>query len=91
MLSLTDNTILLCKSTNYISAQHTKILNYADPFLSIRWPKEPRFVSPIVKSAPGINELEAQIQFEIVREREMNGELNLIEEETTTVTVVDEL
>lgn len=97
VLSLTDNTILLCKSTNYISAQYTKILNYADPYLSIRWPEEPQFVSHIIKSAPGISEYEAQVQFEIMREREMNNELNSemndelnLMEEATIITAVDE-
>lgn len=88
-LSLADNTVLLCKSTNYLSSEHTKLLNYADPWLSIQWPEEPRFVSPIVKSAPGINELEAQIQLEIIREREMAEEMTLSEEESF-ITAVDE-
>lgn len=86
-LSLADNTILLCKSTNYLDSKHTKLLNYADPWLSIYWPKKPQFISPIIESAPGIDDLETQIQLEIIREREMTEEMILSEEESFITTV----
>ena len=75
ILSLEDNTVLRCMSTNYISAKFTKVLNYADPHLSISWPEEPLFVSQKNRMAPGINELETQIQLELIHEAELNEQL----------------
>ena len=72
ILSLSDNTVLICKSTNYISNKFTCILNYADPTLNIQWPQEPVFISPIVKFAPGINEIEAQMQLNLMETQVSN-------------------
>lgn len=69
MLSLSDNTVLLCKSSNYISNRYTKLINYADPQLNLFWPKPPRYVSNVTKNAAGMNEFEAQIQLDMLKDK----------------------
>ena len=70
LLSLSDDTLLICKSSNYISDEYTGILNYADPALNIYWPEKPVYVSPLVKFAPGISDFEARTQMELIDSQE---------------------
>ncbi len=69
-LTLTDDVVMMYKSTNYLSYQFKKIINYSDPLLGINWPQDPVFMSPQVKFAPGVEQLDLEIMQSYIEEAE---------------------
>lgn len=62
-LATEQNTLVYYKCTQVHVPQAERALNYADPALAIKWPSQPRIVSPKDANAPNLDHAEYNFSF----------------------------